>query len=455
MSEALDFPKITAEAVEPTEILLTIMGTTETLTADTPEDVAGLMVQRVTDVARRLGRPVRVHTISDAEERAIIVHEDGATEVESHAIIGNAAPWWRRPAVLATVGVLVMGGLGAGAYAAHKATQPEPAAQPAAEATTEAQAQTFEPEITDEVPPVLSADGNLVGASTEDALTVLSAQDGSTVGSIDLPSDSSDEDESAVTITPHGDAGFVLVSGRRFAVSDGHTVDDPASWPAGQDQIIVRRGESLFAPQGDATPAEVQRVGDSQEYQSPEDGASFLAINNDDQALWATSEDGGTVITADADGSTTDSRALSGPSEDASLKTWLGVAADGNILTLWDADDEMTLVSQSPTSDDISASGPVSWNDESKAVLSWTGDMLRIDDSYFVTDSLSEQTIEGLSEVHPAAHGFTATQEKQSVAVDSEGIHRAPEGATAIGTPSPDVILSVKDNKITTTPKEN
>lgn len=297
-----------------------------------------------------------------------LAEEDGdAPDEATHrfrrrAIIGGAA-----------LSLVLLGSLTAGGWAMLH--DPEPTTAPAAQDTSATAEPSATPEASEsaqeQVPHAvapdgfsgtpawevvgatdqssgLSWDGKHVGAVSGRALDVVDTETGEVTDSTDLPA--------ALDSGPHplrdGDDGGLLMPAED-QIMTWSTEHGLVESEISEDDRLVLRGTTAFTvPQNDDTRPDAIQVVTTEglkEYTSPGSSASPIGPARTGGILWASNEDGGSLIHANAEGEEESRTRLIGPSEGTTILSWLGATEDyaaaiwandgsGSILTIHDAE---------------------------------------------------------------------------------------------------------------------
>ena len=148
-------------------------------------------------------------------------------------------------------------------------------------------------------------------------------------------------------IYPLGADAFYLSAGKDTAPAvcaptneDTYSCTDVKK-PAKGESLIHRAGtiaassgtdnESITVTTAVATQTTMHRPGK---------GMAYIAQGQQDTAVWASSRDGGRVIRAHANGSVVSDRTLATPTKGATVTSWIGPTAEGNVAVLWSTKDK-------------------------------------------------------------------------------------------------------------------
>ena len=309
----------------------------------------------VSTIASNLRRPVYVH-VADAQggNRVMVVYPNGFVEpdnmVFSQAAVAAPAvekkPFYKRAVFLVPLAlVLVVGLLGGSVWGVmfflsnhgertvsaqpHKtSTDPQ-----SPDSTQEKKGDTVQLAGAAEVSAV-SQDGKYVTYLFGKTLYVVSAQTGEEVSKTEVKEP--DNALSELTIRPH-QGGFAYLGKESYLTwSSDKKFSEVLRYSAKDQQMLTRQGvTALVNRDNPSKPAKVTLLGSSpKEFRTPAEGASFISTDGS-RAYWATSQDGGTVVTADSSGKVEGSHKLASPGEGARLTSWAGVSSRGEVMTLW------------------------------------------------------------------------------------------------------------------------
>ena len=202
-------------------------------------------------------------------------------------------------------------------------------------------------------------------------------------------------------------------------------------------------------------PAKVTLLGSSpKEFRTPAEGASFISTDGS-RAYWATSQDGGTVVTADSSGKVEGSHKLASPGEGARLISWAGVSSRGEVMTLWSVDGRSTLVFQSVSSDDIAAKVSVDASEGAK--VDFSGSTLLLGKQIIDCNTRSTYTIEMVPEkATPLPVGFHLSGGTGGVSwAGPGGVRKSPEGEVlGVNHDGASVLLSADHHHMTIIKKD-
>ena len=430
----------------------------------------------VSAIASNLGRPVYVH-VADAQggNRVMVVYPNGFVEPENvvfsqAAVAAPAAekkPFYKRAVFLVPLAlVLVVGLLGGSVWGVvmfffsnhgertasaqpHKtSTDPQ-----SPSSTQEKKGDTVQLAGAAEVSAV-SQDGKYVTYLSGKTLYVVSAQTGEEVSKTEVKEP--DNALSELTIRPH-QGGFAYVGKESYLTwSSDKKFSEVLRYSAKDQQMLTRQGvTALVNRDNPSKPAKVTLLGSSpKEFRTPAEGASFISTDGS-RAYWATSQDGGTVVTADASGKVEGSHKLVSPGEGARLTSWAGVSSRGEVMTLWSVDGRSTLVFQSVSSGDIAAKVSVEASEGAK--VDFSGSTLLLGKQIIDCNTRSTYTIEMVPEkATPLPVGFHLSGGTGGVSwAGPGGVRKSPEGEVlGVNHDGASVLLSADHHHMTIIKKD-
>ena len=429
----------------------------------------------VSTIAGNLGRPVYVH-VTDAQggNRVMVVYPNGFVEPENMvfsqaAVAAPAAekkPFYKRAVFLVPLAlVLVVGLLGGGVWGVmfffsnhgertvsaqpHKtSTDPQ-----SPSSTQEKKGDTVQLAGAAEVSAV-PQDGKYVTYLSGKTLYVVSAQTGEEVSKTEVKEP--DSALSELTIRPH-QGGFAYVGKESYLMwSSDKKFSEVLRYSAKDQQMLTRQGvTALVNRDNPSKPAKVTLLGSSpKEFRTPAEGASFISTDGS-RAYWATSQDGGTVVTADASGKVEGSHKLASPGEGARLTSWAGVSSRGEVMTLWSVDGRSTLVFQSVSSGDIAAKVSVDASEGAK--VDFSGSTLLLGKQIIDCNTRSTYTIEMAPEkATPLPVGFHLSGGTGGVSwAGPGGVRKSPEGEVlGVNHDGASVLLSADHHHMTIIKKD-
>jgi len=291
----------------------------------------------VSTIAGNLGRPVYVHVVDiQGSDKVMVVYPDGFVEPENMVVPQAAVaapatenkPFYKRAVFLVPLAlVLVVGLLGGGVWGVMfflsnqgertvAAESHETSAEPQSpDSTQEKKGDAVQLTGAAEVSAV-SQDGKYVTYLSGKTLYVVSAQTGEEVSKTEVKEP--DNALSELTIRPH-QGGFAYVGKESYITwSSDKKFSEVLRYSAKDQQMLTRQGvTALVNRDNPSKPAKVTLLGSSpKEFRTPAEGASFISTDGS-RAYWATSQDGGTVVTADSSGKVEGSHKLASPGEGA------------------------------------------------------------------------------------------------------------------------------------------
>ena len=429
----------------------------------------------VSTIASNLRRPVYVHVVDiQGSDKVMVVYPDGFVEPENMvfsqaAVAAPAAekkPFYKRAVFLVPLAlVLVVGLLGGGVWGVifffsnhgertvsaqpHKtSTDPQ-----SPDSTQEKKGDTVQLAGAAEVSAV-SQDGKYVTYLSGKTLYVVSAQTGEEVSKTEVKEP--DSALSELTIRPH-QGGFAYVGKESYLTwSSDKKFSEVLRYSAKDQQMLTRQGvTALVNRDNPSKPAKVTLLGSSpKEFRTPAEGASFISTDGS-RAYWATSQDGGTVVTADASGKVEGSHKLASPGEGARLTSWAGVSSRGEVMTLWSVDGRSTLVFQSVSSGDIAAKVSVDASEGAK--VDFSGSTLLLGKQIIDCNTRSTYTIEMAPEkATPLPVGFHLSGGTGGVSwAGPGGVRKSPEGEVlGVNHDGASVLLSADHHHMTIIKKD-
>ena len=300
----------------------------------------------------------------------------------------------------------------------------------------------------------VSQDGKYVTYLSGKTLYVVSAQTGEEVSKTEVKEP--DNALSELTIRPH-QGGFAYVGKESYLTwSSDKKFSEVLRYSVKDQQMLTRQGvTALVNRDNPSKPAKVTLLGSSpKEFRTPAEGASFISTDGS-RAYWATSQDGGTVVTADASGKVEGSHKLASPGEGARLTLWAGVSSRGEVMTLWSVDGRSTLVFQSVSSDDIAAKVSVDVSEGAK--VDFSGSTLLLGKQIINCNTRSTYTIEMAPEkATPLPVGFHLSGGTGGVSwAGPGGVRKSPEGEVlGVNHDGASVLLSADHHHMTIIKKD-
>ena len=429
----------------------------------------------VSTIASNLRRPVYVHVVDiQGSDKVMVVYPDGFVEPENMvfsqaAVAAPAAekkPFYKRAVFLVPLAlVLVVGLLGGGVWGVMfflsnhgertvAAESHETSAEPQSpDSTQEKKGDAVQLTGAAEVSAV-SQDGKYVTYLSGKTLYVVSAQTGEEVSKTEVKEP--DNALSELTIRPH-QGGFAYVGKESYLTwSSDKKFSEVLRYSAKDQQMLTRQGvTALVNRDNPSKPAKVTLLGSSpKEFRTPAEGASFISTDGS-RAYWATSQDGGTVVTADSSGKVEGSHKLASPGEGARLISWAGVSSRGEVMTLWSVDGRSTLVFQSVSSGDIAAKVSVDASEGAK--VDFSGSTLLLGKQIIDCNTRSTYTIEMVPEkATPLPVGFHLSGGTGGVSwAGPGGVRKSPEGEVlGVNHDGASVLLSADHHHMTIIKKD-
>ena len=334
------YPRVDAVVRGPAVVELTVQDQESRFFQEATTDAAlSHSYAHVSTIAGNLGRPVYVHVVDiQGSDKVMVVYPDGFVEPENMvvpqaAVTASAAenkPFYKRAVFLVPLAlVLVVGLLGGGVWGVMfflsnhgertvAAESHETSAEPQSpDSTQEKKGDAVQLTGAAEVSAV-SQDGKYVTYLSGKTLYVVSAQTGEEVSKTEVKEP--DSALSELTIRPH-QGGFAYVGKESYLTwSSDKKFSEVLRYSAKDQQMLTRQGvTALVNRDNPSKPAKVTLLGSSpKEFRTPAEGASFISTDGS-RAYWATSQDGGTVVTADSSGKVEGSHKLASPGEGARL----------------------------------------------------------------------------------------------------------------------------------------
>ena len=470
------YPRVDAVVRGPAVVELTVQDQESRFFQEATTDAAlSHSYAHVSTIAGNLGRPVYVHVVDiQGSDKVMVVYPDGFVEPEnmvvSQAVVAAPAvekkPFYKRAVFLVPLAlVLVVGLLGGGVWGVMfflsnqgertvAAESHETSAEPQSpDSTQEKKGDAVQLTGAAEVSAV-SQDGKYVTYLSGKTLYVVSAQTGEEVSKTEVKEP--DSALSELTIRPH-QGGFAYVGKESYLTwSSDKKFSEVLRYSAKDQQMLTRQGvTALVNRDNPSKPAKVTLLGSSpKEFRTPAEGASFISTDGS-RAYWATSQDGGTVVTADSSGKVEGSHKLASPGEGARLISWAGVSSRGEVMTLWSVDGRSTLVFQSVSSDDIAAKVSVEASEGAK--VDFSGSTLLLGKQIIDCNTRSTYTIEMVPEkATPLPVGFHLSGGTVGVSwAGPGGVRKSPEGEVlGVNHDGASVLLSADHHHMTIIKKD-
>ena len=470
------YPRVDAVVRGPAVVELTVQDQESRFFQEATTDAAlSHSYAYVSTIAGNLGRPVYVHVVDiQGSDKVMVVYPDGFVEPENMvvpqaAVTTSAAenkPFYKRAVFLVPLAlVLVVGLLGGGVWGVMfflsnqgertvAAESHETSAEPQSpDSTQEKKGDAVQLTGAAEVSAV-SQDGKYVTYLSGKTLYVVSAQTGEEVSKTEVKEP--DSALSELTIRPH-QGGFAYVGKESYLTwSSDKKFSEVLRYSAKDQQMLTRQGvTALVNRDNPSKPAKVTLLGSSpKEFRTPAEGASFISTDGS-RAYWATSQDGGTVVTADASGKVEGSHKLASPGEGARLTSWAGVSSRGEVMTLWSVDGRSTLVFQSVSSGDIAAKVSVDVSEGAK--VDFSGSTLLLGKQIIDCNTRSTYTIEMAPEkATPLPVGFHLSGGTGGVSwAGPGGVRKSPEGEVlGVNHDGASVLLSADHHHMTIIKKD-
>ena len=470
------YPRVDAIIRGPAVVELTVQDQESRFFQEATTDAAlSHSYAHVSTIAGNLGRPVYVHVVDiQGNDKVMVVYPDGFVEPENMvvpqaAVAAPAAenkPFYKRAVFLVPLAlVLVVGLLGGGVWGVMfflsnqgertvAAESHETSAEPQSpDSTQEKKGDAVQLTGAAEVSAV-SQDGKYVTYLSGKTLYVVSAQTGEEVSKTEVKEP--DSALSELTIRPH-QGGFAYVGKESYITwSSDKKFSEVLRYSAKDQQMLTRQGvTALVNRDNPSKPAKVTLLESSpKEFRTPAEGASFISTDGS-RAYWATSQDGGTVVTADASGKVEGSHKLASPGEGARLTSWAGVSSRGEVMTLWSVDGRSTLVFQSVSSDDIAAKVSVEASEGAK--VDFSGSTLLLGKQIIDCNTRSTYTIEMVPEkATPLPVGFHLSGGTGGVSwAGPGGVRKSPEGEVlGVNHDGASVLLSADHHHMTIIKKD-
>ena len=470
------YPRVDAVVRGPAVVELTVQDQESRFFQEATTDAAlSHSYAHVSTIAGNLGRPVYVHVVDiQGSDKVMVVYPDGFVEPENMvvpqaAVTVSAAenkPFYKRAVFLVPLAlVLVVGLLGGGVWGVmfflsnhgertvsaqpHKTSTDPQSPDSTQEKKGDAVQLTGAAEVS-----AVSQDGKYVTYLSGKTLYVVSAQTGEEVSKTEVKEP--DNALSELTIRPH-QGGFAYVGKESYLTwSSDKKFSEVLRYSAKDQQMLTRQGvTALVNRDNPSKPAKVTLLGSSpKEFRTPAEGASFISTDGS-RAYWATSQDGGTVVTADSSGKVEGSHKLASPGEGARLTSWAGVSSRGEVMTLWSVDGRSTLVFQSVSSDDIAAKVSVDASEGAK--VDFSGSTLLLGKQIIDCNTRSTYTIEMAPEkATPLPVGFHLSGGTGGVSwAGPGGVRKSPEGEVlGVNHDGASVLLSADHHHMTIIKKD-
>ena len=470
------YPRVDAVVRGPAVVELTVQDQESRFFQEATTDAAlSHSYAYVSTIAGNLGRPVYVHVVDiQGSDKVMVVYPDGFVEPENMVVPQAAVaapatenkPFYKRAVFLVPLAlVLVVGLLGGGVWGVMfflsnqgertvAAESHETSAEPQSpDSTQEKKGDAVQLTGAAEVSAV-SQDGKYVTYLSGKTLYVVSAQMGEEVSKTEVKEP--DNALSELTIRPH-QGGFAYVGKESYLTwSSDKKFSEVLRYSAKDQQMLTRQGvTALVNRDNPSKPAKVTLLGSSpKEFRTPAEGASFISTDGS-RAYWATSQDGGTVVTADSSGKVEGSHKLASPGEGARLTSWAGVSSRGEVMTLWSVDGRSTLVFQSVSSDDIAAKVSVDASEGAK--VDFSGSTLLLGKQIIDCNTRSTYTIEMAPEkATPLPVGFHLSGGTGGVSwAGPGGVRKSPEGEVlGVNHDGASVLLSADHHHMTIIKKD-
>ena len=470
------YPRVDAVVRGPAVVELTVQDQESRFFQEATTDAAlSHSYAYVSTIAGNLGRPVYVHVVDiQGSDKVMVVYPDGFVEPENMVVPQAAVaapatenkPFYKRAVFLVPLAlVLVVGLLGGGVWGVMfflsnqgertvAAESHETSAEPQSpDSTQEKKGDAVQLTGAAEVSAV-SQDGKYVTYLSGKTLYVVSAQTGEEVSKTEVKEP--DSALSELTIRPH-QGGFAYVGKESYLTwSSDKKFSEVLRYSAKDQQMLTRQGvTALVNRDNPSKPAKVTLLGSSpKEFRTPAEGASFISTDGS-RAYWATSQDGGTVVTADSSGKVEGSHKLASPGEGARLISWAGVSSRGEVMTLWSVDGRSTLVFQSVSSDDIAAKVSVEASEGAK--VDFSGSTLLLGKQIIDCNTRSTYTIEMVPEkATPLPVGFHLSGGTGGVSwAGPGGVRKSPEGEVlGVNHDGASVLLSADHHHMTIIKKD-
>ena len=470
------YPRVDAVVRGPAVVELTVQDQESRFFQEATTDAAlSHSYAHVSTIAGNLGRPVYVHVVDiQGSDKVMVVYPDGFVEPENMVVPQAAVaapatekkPFYKRAVFLVPLAlVLVVGLLGGGVWGvifflsnqgertvaaeSHETSAEPQSPDSAQEKKGDAVQLTGAAEVS-----AVSQDGKYVTYLSGKTLYVVSAQTGEEVSKTEVKEP--DSALSELTIRPH-QGGFAYVGKESYLTwSSDKKFSEVLRYSAKDQQMLTRQGvTALVNRDNPSKPAKVTLLGSSpKEFRTPAEGASFISTDGS-RAYWATSQDGGTVVTADASGKVEGSHKLASPGEGARLISWAGVSSRGEVMTVWSVDGRSTLVFQSVSSGDIAAKVSVDASEGAK--VDFSGSTLLLGKQIIDCNTRSTYTIEMAPEkATPLPVGFHLSGGTGGVSwAGPGGVRKSPEGEVlGVNHDGASVLLSADHHHMTIIKKD-
>lgn len=455
----------------------TVENPTSSTTVDVDAETVNLARQQALEecssIARELGRPVKVETYEAATDETfhLIVGTEPGEVAEDTVSAYVSAPDKRRAKkktkpskkpstkgprtsgtrpllgrtniiriMLVLVACLVLAVGVAGVRHVVSASHHEPTSTP----TTHSDG-PWSQSITTASTPIGGSDGKSVLVSTGGHYTVLDADNGEKIMTLGEDKDQTDvgvlngggmvtlDQKRALIYKPGEDkpSELPISSGSKWAVRAGSLIQLPSTNASTPDEVVVRTMDNT----------------DGVHFKSPAKNASFAVPNPaGTSAFWASAQDGGTLLEADAGGKISHSTKLSGP-KDQSLQSWVGSTPDGHAITYWKAKNgsDKTLVVHDPqTGEPVST---VPGGDQNSQQIVYSGNSLYTSGNIVSYDGHAAPAPEGASQVKPTTGGFTADNSSGHRSFIADDGKETPGDAEYVVVENPHLIKA-SNNKI-------
>ena len=329
--DALDYPRIDATVSADGLIQLEIQDhAPRTFQDATTEEALVQVWKRCATVAQTLNRDVKVSVREGSKTSHYTVGADADPVLHAVTEEVERTPLWKRKVLIIPAAALLAVTLGGGAIAAvasMNAPSSSATATAPADITLTLDNGTFKAAA-------ISGDGQHISYIDGDTLYVVDSR-GALVSQTDLTK--SKLTGAQVSISSTGD-GFIYTAAGNYFMWGGGKFSALTGFSPKTQALITRAGEPVLISRTDTTPNTVQKIGvtGTERYRSPAEGAAFIATSKG-SGLWASTRNGGSIITATASGTETGTHALIAPAEGATLAGWVGATANGEVVTLWRA----------------------------------------------------------------------------------------------------------------------
>ena len=327
--DALDYPRIDATVSADGLIQLEIQDhAPRTFQDATTEEALVQVWKRCATVAQTLNRDVKVSVREGIKTSLYTVGADAVPVLHAVTEEVERTPLWKRKVLMIPAAALLAVTLGGGAIAAV-ASMNAPASSAAATAPADI---TLTLDNGAFKAAAISGDGQHISYIDGDTLYVVDSR-GALVSQTDLTK--SKLTAAQVSISSTGD-GFIYTAAGNYFMWGGGKFSALTGFSPKTQALITRAGEPVLISRTDTTPNTVQKIGvtGTERYRSPAEGAAFIATSKG-SGLWASTRNGGSIITATASGTETGNHPLIAPTEGATLARWVGATANGEVVTLW------------------------------------------------------------------------------------------------------------------------